>query len=112
MLHAFAPTFPELQMASLPSQLFLLETAGFVKSRYMPVAIAGTMFAVQPFLFNLVGLAQLDPADVLAFSEVCFPSALHQVLTVQVEDVCQASCCSCSKTFIAQLSTCVKVLWS
>ena len=91
MHHAFAASFPELQVTSFPSHLFFLEASGFVKARYMPVAIAGATYSVQPILFNLVGSPKLDPADVLEFTEVCFSGALHELLTVQVEDVDKAS---------------------
>ena len=113
MCSAFATTFPELQVATLPSHLFFLETSGFVNPRYMPVGIAGVMFAAQPVLFSLVGLKKLDPADVLGFTEVCFPGALHLLLTLQVVDVYKASSAQATALIVklallnrAQMSKC------
>ena len=70
VLHAFATDFLEVQVTSFPSQLFVLETSGFVNPANKPVAIVGVAFSVQSVLSNLLGFAKLDPADVLGFTHV------------------------------------------
>ena len=53
-----------------------METSGFVDPKYIPVAMAGTGYAVLNIVFNLLGFEYLDWFHVIKFVQVYLPVAL------------------------------------